>query len=96
MPNKTELHEQIEQLTKERNALQAKADKLVEENTSNNQPFTAFIEWLLARPGIYEDTTFDEILFEMRATLDDHDSTEQQALNYFIDLYDSITQQEKK
>ena len=32
MPNKTDLHEQIEQLTKERDALQAKADKLFEEN----------------------------------------------------------------
>jgi hypothetical protein len=32
MPNKTDLHEQIEQLTKERNAAQAKADKLFEEN----------------------------------------------------------------
>lgn len=36
MPNKTDLHEQIEQLTKERNALQAKADKLFEE--SKNTP----------------------------------------------------------
>lgn len=32
MPNKTELHERIEQLTKERNIAQAKADKLFEEN----------------------------------------------------------------
>jgi len=32
MPNKTELHEQIEQLTKERDEAQAKADKLFKEN----------------------------------------------------------------
>ncbi len=52
--------------------------------------FTAFIEWLLNRPGIYEDATLDEILFEMRASLNDQDTPEQQALNYFIDQYDKI------
>lgn len=36
MPNKTDLHEQIEQLTKERDDLQVKADKLFEE--SKNTP----------------------------------------------------------
>ena len=37
MPNKTDLHEQIEQLTKERDAAQAKADKLFEENDQLKQ-----------------------------------------------------------
>jgi len=37
MPNKTELHEQIEQLTKERDEAQANADKLFKENDQLKQ-----------------------------------------------------------
>jgi len=35
MPNKTDLHEQIEQLTKERDVAQAKADKLFEQSQNS-------------------------------------------------------------
>lgn len=37
MPNKTDLHERIEQLTKERDEAQARADKLFEENDQLKQ-----------------------------------------------------------
>ncbi len=57
---------------------------------SNNQLFTAFIKWL----EFWFDEA-EEIRKEAGRHLTDEDTTLQEALNYFIDLYDSITQQEK-
>lgn len=47
VPNKTELHERIEQLTKERDALQAKADKLFEENQNTPCISVGLIRYVL-------------------------------------------------
>ncbi len=64
MPNKTDLHEQIERLTKERDDAQAKADKLFEENmntaTISVDLIAAVLKdaiaqmWVVGKPNRYD------------------------------------------
>lgn len=63
----------------------------------SNKLFNAFIKWLVEEYEYWpahnaHPMDVDELIQLVRDSLDDEDTTEQQALNCFIDMYDSIAE----